>query len=275
MRETQDMKVFLLNGGSLLLDGYHLFWNVGPGGPIRVPVCSILIEHPEGRFLFDTGFDLDYVSREIPIEVPWQSPGHTISGGLAKLGLRPEDVSAVVNSHLHMDHVGGNKFFPHAVKICQRAEYDRALAPRRFELGAYGDLSFSAELAERRGRTDVLRHGQTAHNTEFTLLEGDVELAKGVRVISTPGHSAGHCSLLLEPSGRRPMLFPFDAAYTKRNMTAFIQGGFHSDPSAGERSLQRLIDVAAEHDAEIVFTHDPEAPQLAVEGDLLARERRA
>jgi 4-pyridoxolactonase len=174
-----------------------------------------------------------------------------------------------------MDHVGGNKFFPHAVKICQRAEHDRALAPRRFEAGAYGDLSFSAELAERRGRADALRHGQTAHNTDFTLLEGDAELAKGVQLISTPGHSAGHCSLLLEPPGRRPMLFPFDAAYTKRNMTAFIQGGFHSDPSAGERSLQRLIDIVDERDAEIVFTHDPDAPQLAIVGDLLACERRA
>jgi 4-pyridoxolactonase len=174
-----------------------------------------------------------------------------------------------------MDHVGGNKFFPHAIKICQKAEYDRALAPRRFEVGAYGDLSFSAELAERRGRPDLLRQGQTPRNTDFTLVEGDVEFARGVRLISTPGHSAGHCSLLLEPSGRRPMLFPFDAAYTKRNMTAFIQGGFHSDPSAGERSLQRLIDIADERDAEIVFTHDPDAPQPAIAGDLLACERRA
>ena len=50
-----DTKVYLLDGGSLVLDGFHVFWNRGPGGEVRFPVYSILIEHAEGRFLIDTG----------------------------------------------------------------------------------------------------------------------------------------------------------------------------------------------------------------------------
>lgn len=266
----QDIRIYLLDGGSLLLDGHHMYWNVGPGGPIRVPVCSVLVEHSDGLFLFDTGFDLDYVQREIPSEKPLQTTEQTIPGALARLGRQVGDISAVVNSHLHMDHVGANRFFPGATKICQKAEYERAENPYRFEVGAYGDLSFSAELARKQGREAQLKDGQTSQNTRFTLVEGDVELAKGLDLIFTPGHSAGHCSLLVTPEHRRPMLFPFDAAYSARNMDEFIQGGYHSDPVAGEQSLQRLIDLAGASDAEVVFSHDPQSPHLNVVGDLLA-----
>ena len=50
-----DTKVYLLDGGSLVLDGYHVFWNRGPGGEVRFPVYSILIEHADGRFLIGRG----------------------------------------------------------------------------------------------------------------------------------------------------------------------------------------------------------------------------
>ena len=74
-----DTKVYLLDGGSLVLDGYHVFWNRGPGGEVRFPVYSILIEHAEGRFLIDTGYDYDHVMKVLPFEKPIQSkaPDHS------------------------------------------------------------------------------------------------------------------------------------------------------------------------------------------------------
>ena len=56
-----DTKVYFLDGGSLVLDGYHIFWNRGPGGEVRFPSYSVLIEHAEGRFMIDTGYDYDHV----------------------------------------------------------------------------------------------------------------------------------------------------------------------------------------------------------------------
>ncbi len=50
-------KVYLLDGGSLVIDGYHLFWNKGPAGEVRFPVYSILVESPKERILVETGFD--------------------------------------------------------------------------------------------------------------------------------------------------------------------------------------------------------------------------
>lgn len=69
-----DTKVHLLDGGSLVIDGFHAFWNRGPGGEVRFPCYSVLIEHADGRYVFDTGYDFDHVMRVLPFEKPIQIP---------------------------------------------------------------------------------------------------------------------------------------------------------------------------------------------------------
>ena len=44
-----DTKVYLLDGGTLVIDGFHVFWNRGPAGEVRFPCYSVLIEHADGR----------------------------------------------------------------------------------------------------------------------------------------------------------------------------------------------------------------------------------
>ena len=73
-----ETKVYLLDGGTLVLDGFHVYWNKGPAGEIRFPVYSILIEHAEARFLIDSGFDLAHVQKVLPFEKPIQSEPQTI-----------------------------------------------------------------------------------------------------------------------------------------------------------------------------------------------------
>jgi 4-pyridoxolactonase len=249
-------KVYLLDGGSLVIDGYHLFWNKGPAGEVRFPVYSILVETPKERILVDTGFDYDHVMKVLPFEKPVQSPEQTIPGALNRIGLRPEDVGVVVNSHFHFDHCGGNKFFPQARKICHRLEIQQAATPEPFEVLGYSDLSFSAEAAEARGLTAQLLPGTTRENSRFEGVEGDVELAPGVTLVFTPGHSIGHYSLLVEFDGRRPILFTIDGAYTQKSLETLTQAGFHIDPVAGVRSMRRLQQLAQERDAELFYSHD-------------------
>ncbi|WP_342234938.1 4-pyridoxolactonase [Inquilinus sp. OTU3971] len=252
-----DTKVFLLDGGSLVLDGYHVFWNRGPGGEIRFPVYSILVEHAEGRFLIDSGFDYDHVMKVLPFEKPQQTKEQTIPGALGLLGLEPKDVGTVVNSHFHFDHVGGNKYFPHAKKLCHRDEIAQAATPQPFEVLGYSDLSFSAEAAAARGKSDQLLAGTTDANSRFETVEGDVELAKGVHLLFTPGHAIGHYSLLVEFQTRRPILFTIDAAYTQKSLETLCQASFHIDPVAGVASMRRLAKLAEEREAELMFSHDP------------------
>ncbi|TSD88610.1 N-acyl homoserine lactonase family protein [Mycobacterium sp. KBS0706] len=253
-----DTKVYLLDGGSLVLDGYHVFWNRGPGGEIRFPVYSILVEHAEGRFLIDSGFDHDHVMKVLPFEKPQQTKEQTIPGALGLLGLEPKDVGTVVNSHFHFDHVGGNKYFPHAKKLCHRDEIAQAATPQPFEVLGYSDLSFSAEAAAARGKSEQLLAGTTDANSRFETVAGDVELAKGVHLLFTPGHAIGHYSLLVEFQTRRPILFTIDAAYTQKSLETLCQASFHIDPVAGVASMRRLAKLVEDRQAELMFSHDPQ-----------------
>ena len=254
-----DTKVYLLDGGTLVLDGFHIWWNKGPGGEVRFPVYSVLVQHAEGNFLIDTGYDYDHVQRVLPFEKPQQTGQQTIPGALKHLGLEPKDIGVVFNSHFHFDHVGGNKFFPHAKKVCHKDEIAQSAKPQPFEVLGYSDMTFSAEAAEARGMSDQLTDGQTTENTKFEVVEGDVDLAKGVRMLFTPGHAIGHYSLFVEFSSRRPLLLTLDAAYTRKNYENDINAGFHIDPIAGVESMRLLKKLEKETGAEVLFSHDAES----------------
>lgn len=254
-----DTKVYLLDGGSLVLDGFHIWWNKGPGGEVRFPVYSVLIEHAEGNFLIDTGYDFDHVQKVLPFEKPMQTEQQTIPGALKLLGMEPKDIGVVFNSHFHFDHVGGNKFFPHAKKICHKAEIEQSARPEGFEVLGYSDMTFSAEAAQARGMSEQITDGQNAQNTKFEVIDGDIELAKGVKLIFTPGHAIGHYSLLVELANRKPMLFTLDAAYTRKSYKNLINAGFHIDPIAGVNSMKKLKKIEEETGAEVLFSHDMES----------------
>jgi 4-pyridoxolactonase len=208
----------------MAIDGHKVYWNRGPAGDIRFPVYSVLVEHQDGLFLYDTGFDLEYMQKYVPQDQPIQSPDQTLPAQLAKVGYKPEDVTHLLLSHLHIDHCGGSHLFPKAKVVCHEKEYQPA--------------NVDPNLAP-----------------EFQLFSGDLEFAPGVRLFETLGHSAGHYSMLVELAGRKPMLFTGDAAMTPLNLEMMVVGGFHLDPVAATHSLQRLKDLAEEHDAELFCSH--------------------
>ncbi|ADB52548.1 4-pyridoxolactonase [Conexibacter woesei] len=231
-------KVRLLDSGTLVIDQSHITWNVGCGTPVRFPVYSVLIEHPEGLILFDTGFDRELVLEKLAFELPEQTEQQTIPAQLALAGYAAGDVDAVVNSHLHFDHCGGNKHLVNATTYLHEDEIREARSPEPFEVLGYADRSWDHPGAR------------------FSLLSGDVELADGVHLFHTPGHSIGHYSLLVELEGSRPLLFMADVSYTPAAYARDHQAGFHWNPVAGVRSIRRVKALARAWDAEIFFTHD-------------------
>lgn len=235
-------KVRLLDSGTLVIDQSHITWNVGCGTPVRFPVYSVLIEHPDGLFMFDSGYDLDLVNEVLPFELPEQTPEQTIPAQLEKCGFKPEDVDAIINSHLHFDHCGGNKHLRNAVMYLHHDELREARTPEPFERLGYADRSWDGS------------------GVKMELLEGDVEFADGIHLFHTPGHTVGHYSLLVEVDGApRPLLFMADVSYTVAAYAADQQAGFHNDPVAGVRSIRRCKRLEREWGAEVVFTHDMEA----------------
>jgi 4-pyridoxolactonase len=232
------MRIWLLDNGSLVIEHTQFMWNV-PGAQVRIPSYGVLIEHDDGLFLFDTGFDLDHTNAVLPFELPEQTPEQTIPAQLELAGFSTSDVTTLVNSHLHFDHVGGNKHFSRIPNVLHQAELDQARNHEPFEHFGYSDKTWDHEDAQ------------------FKTVAGDVELAKGLWLFETPGHTVGHYSLLVGGN----LLFAFDVTYTTAGLEKDVQAGFHNDPVAGVRSIRRVKQVAAEHGADIFFSHDMDAWQ--------------
>ena len=240
------MKLWLLDNGSIVIDHAQLMWNIGGGTPVRIPSYGVLIEHDEGLYLFDTGFDLEHTNAVLPFELPEQTPEQTITRQLELCGFALSDVTTLVNSHLHFDHVGGNRHFAgtevrnviHAREIAQARNHEP------FEFFGYSDRTWDYD------------------GVDLVPVTGDFELAPGLSLYETPGHTVGHYSLLVgSGSGQRPMLFAFDVVYTPEAYDRGVQAGFHIDPVAGVRSIRRLKTLAEEHDADVYFSHDMAAWQ--------------
>ena len=192
-----DTKVYLLDGGTLVIDGFHVFWNRGPAGEVRFPCYSVLIEHQDGRYIFDTGYDYDHVMRVLPFEKPLQAPEQTTLGQIQLLGLRAQDINYVINSHYHFDHCGGNKHFKTACTICHARELEVCGCPQPFEHLGYSDLSFAPEIARKNGKALPPDPALDMYTPTFQTLQGDQEIAKGVWLFETPGHTAGHYSMIV------------------------------------------------------------------------------
>ena len=236
------MRVWLLNNGSIVIEHTQLMWNV-PGPQVRIPVYSVLVEHDDGLFLFDTGIGMEHMNEVLPFELPEQTEGQTIPAQLESCGFGLADVTAVVNSHLHIDHVGGNQLFKgtNVRHLIHEKELAQARNHAPFEFFGYSDKSWDYEGAN------------------IETFSGDTELAPGLWVYETPGHTVGHVSVLVD--GDQPLLFAMDVAYTSAAMERGIQPGFHHTPVDGVRSIARVKQLAEEKGAQIFLSHDMEAWQ--------------
>lgn len=145
------------------------------GGPQpRVePVLAYLVEHAQGLMLFDTGIG----AADPETEAHYRPRRRALQDALSAAGVTVADISLVVNCHLHFDHCGGNPLMAGKPILVQDVE----LATAR-----QGNHTFD-ELVDFPGAT-------------YQELTGEAEIWPDVWVIPTPGHTAGHQSLVLRQS---------------------------------------------------------------------------
>jgi N-acyl homoserine lactone hydrolase len=197
----------------------------------NMPVHGFVIKHPRaGAILVDTG-----VGWPTELVQEWKVVNRHAADALAEHDLSPADVRIVINSHLHFDHCGQNAVFKHAPFYIQRGELDRA---RREETETSEWFDFAG--------------------ARFELIDGDAQIADGVRVVATPGHTAGHQSVIVDtPNGEAVMIG--DAAYTSDiyreadNADLSTWNGQYTDRDAWSDSLRRLRDL---HPHAVHFCHD-------------------
>ena len=197
---------------------------------IWVPVPVFLVEHPTaGNLLVDTGFHAsvqDGARSSLGRRQAWVLPAREAAGEsapeqLRARGIEPEGIATIVMTHLHNDHASGAIQFPAATFVVDAAEWTAACKGGFAE--GYRREHYDQPLDWR----TVDYAAAPPHATfERTLdLFGD----GSVRLLSTPGHTRGHQSLLLRLRDGE-LLLTADAAYTRRAieddvLPIFIFGG--------------------------------------------------
>ncbi|MGW5349065.1 N-acyl homoserine lactonase family protein [Streptomyces sp. NPDC004031] len=143
---------------------------VGGARPRVEPVLGYLVRHEEGLILFDTGIG----DAGPETEAHYRPRRRALPEALAAAGVGLDDISLVVNCHLHFDHCGGNPLLAGRPILVQDVEL---------------------ATARRGGHTvDAL---VDFPGVTYEELEGEAEIRPGVWVVPTPGHTAGHQSLAL------------------------------------------------------------------------------
>ena len=253
----------LIQAGGMQLDGGAMFgvvpktlWSrkITPDDKNRIPMCMrvLLIEHESGLILVDTGSG----SKDDAKFQGLYGIDNTVEGGITSLeaGLRaaghaPDDVTLVINTHLHFDHAGGNTVrdaagaiapaFPNARYVVQAGEFHYVTHTNERTAGSYFDANY-VPLVER-GRYD--------------LIEGDREIIAGIRSRVTPGHTPHHQSIVLE--GDVPACFVADVMPTAHHMPLPWIMGYDVEPLRTLEAKRALLTVADADGWMVVFEHDP------------------
>lgn len=273
-RKVGNISIHAIQAGGQRLDGGAMFGVVPkPLWEKRIPADErnriqlgmrcLLIEHPSGLVLIDTGAGNkeDQKFKDIyGIENEGANGRTSLEDGLAQLNVSPDDISIVVNTHLHFDHAGGNTYrdergelkvsFPKARYIVKRGEYDYATHPNERTSASYFERNFVPVV--------------TAHIFEFVSREK--EIVKGIRVIPTPGHTPFHQSVLIESGGERAF-FLADMMPTSAHLPLPWIMGYDVEPLVTLETKRRILRQAEDEDWLLIFEHDASVPWGRVEHD--------
>lgn len=248
---SDGVELYMFQTGTLRTKRKHIAMNQGEEA-FEIPVPWYLLKHPMGNVVIDGG---NAIETAIDKRAHWGSvvdaydPVMTLDDDCVEqcrsVGVEPEDVRFVLQSHLHLDHTGAIGRFPRAQHIVQRAEYEYAFRPHWFSAPAYIRADF-----DRPGLNWKFLGGEMTDY--FDLFGDDV-----IKTIFTPGHSPGHQSVLVTLPNTGPMLLTIDAAYTMDHWNNKALPGLVVSSADAADSVEKLHRLVEKTGAMVVTGHDP------------------
>lgn len=221
------------------------------------PIYTVLIDHPEGKILFDTSCNPNSMGNKgrwaeaTQKTFPWEADEACyLPHRLEQLHVRPEDIKYVIASHLHLDHAGCLEMFTNAKIIVHEDELNGTLRSYADynNSGAYIWADIDAWLKNHLQWKTVGRH------------EDNIPLAEGVRILNFgSGHAWGLIGLQIELPESGGIILASDAVYSAENYGPPIKiPGILYDSIGYVNAVKKIKKIAAETGSKVFYGHDAE-----------------
>jgi glyoxylase-like metal-dependent hydrolase (beta-lactamase superfamily II) len=256
-----DIEVHLIGDGTFRLDGGAMFgviprplWEKKspPDDRNRILLAmSVLLIRAGGKLiLVETGGGDKWNAKQNSIYL-FESSGR-LPERLAKLGVKPEEIDIVINTHLHFDHCGWNTrlvngvaapTFPNARYIVQRKEFDHACAPTERDRASYFPDNFMP----------IQKSGQ------WDFLNGDSQIVPGIEVVVVPGHIKDMQCVKISAGGQT-IFFVADLVPTAAHLSYPWIMGYDLYPMTTLENKHKWLPIVAKENWTIIFGHEPHIP---------------
>ena len=205
---------------------------VNVGKPIELSDTCYLIKHGAQWLLWDSGYPDAVADKPVDTPVGHATRAKKLAAQLAELKLTPTDVNFVAISHTHGDHVGNVDMFPTSTVLIQKAEVDWAFAE---------------------GKQPPFKKDRP-----IQLLGGDLDVFGdgSVTILSTPGHTPGHQSLLVRLAKTGWVVLTGDLAHFKDNWDNDRVPSMNTSADQTHASHAKVAKVLADKKAQLWINHD-------------------
>ncbi|AKV00568.1 AttM/AiiB family protein [Labilithrix luteola] len=242
---TAPVQLYTLDCGRIEITDFGSFTDsgkpVGKGKTLADP--CYLIKHPKGTLLWDTGLEesISQSKEGVANPVGREFVDASLREQLAALSLKPADITYVSFSHMHGDHAGNAKMFEASTWLVNRAEV-AAAAKSPPPIGVKAEVA--AEVPKVKSK----------------LLDGDEDVFGDgtVRILQTPGHTAGHQSLYVKLAKSGPVVLSGDLAHSRENWEKHVVPAFNASHDNTIASMKRIEGILKSDHARFIVQHSKE-----------------
>lgn len=216
-------------------------YEMTPNG-LFVPVQGYLIERGDEKILIDAG------------SAHLMGPGlGALGGALVAAGVRPEQITEVVLTHMHADHSGGlidvegRAVFANAQVTVSQTEWDFW----------HDDANMAAAAEGLRGFFDMARASVAPYVDRMKMFDGEAEVARGITAVPLPGHTPGHHGYMLDGGGNAQLLFWGDTLHSTALQFANPEWtlAFDVEPDVTVTTRRKMLDRAASDNLLVAGSH--------------------
>ena len=242
---------FLQDVGAVMGVVPRVMWEPVIGPPdatnrMHIPLNTLVVRSRGKTILIDTGVGAKMTEKQHAQQFPGDY-GHLLRQ-LALIDLKPDEVDAVVNTHLHFDHCGWNTApvhgrplatFPNAQYYIQRGEFDAAMQPNERTRGSYLPDNYQPL-------------GETG---QLQLVEAEQQITDEVAIVPAPGHTPDHVAVVISSGGETAIFVGDIAQHNVQLERAPWIAAFDILPLVSLETKKRLVQQAQETGALVIGPH--------------------